>query len=251
MLVYICSTFLLYNLYIFLENRKNNIISDSQSNNNQSNETKDTSIFSVKYIIVNKIKSYVLGVLTIPSLYLIYPILYNIKVNSTFLNIMGAIYASTDMSALFYNKKCHKSTYIHHIIVQLLYYYCYINSFDMDYGLNKFISIYCIFSTSAYIVNYRLAIRTVNNYVDEYEQVINDLSFVIYFTTSILNWLIQIYLLTLAEIEINFIEKTIFVLILGMIVNDDIFLMQYLYKNMDMLNNIKKLINHIKYKRVM
>ena len=243
MLVYICSSLLFYNLYNFLEN---NIIYNKILDNTLSDKD-NKSVVSNKYIIVNKVKSYILGLMTIPSLCLLYPILYNIEVNKNIFNIMGAVYASTDMAAMIYNKKCHRSTWIHHIIVQFLYYYCYINNFDMYYGLSKLICMYCIFSISAYIVNYRLAIRTNKCY---YEQMINDVAFIIYFTTSILNWIIQIYLLMIDDINIIFIEKMLFILLLLMIINDDIFLMRYLYKNMDLVNNLKKLINHIKYKRV-
>lgn len=225
MLFYIISTITLFLLYNFVE--LNYFI-----------QKKTKEIVSSKYIIVNKTKSCVLLFLTPLSFYYGVVFIGNFEIkNKLILDFIGGLYSSTDMSAMLYNRNTHISTWIHHIIVQLLYYYCYLNNYEMDYSLCRPICTYCCFSSMAYLVNYRLAIRFKNN---EYEQIINDISFVIYTITSLINWLIQIYFL-LGGVKINISERIVYIIILGCIINDDIYLMKFLYKtiNLELYKNIE------------
>ena len=176
------------------------------------------------YIIVNKTKSYILCALTPLAYYYAMIFLYDFDShNKIILYFIGGVYAATDLSAMFYNTKCHTSTWIHHIIVQMLYLYCYFNNYDMETTLCKPICVYCCFSSMSYIVNYRLAIRYNNH---RYEQIINDVSLVIYFVTCAINWYCQ--LCYIQTHNISFYEKLIYVVVLLFIINDDIYLMRYL-----------------------
>ena len=246
MIVYISSTIFLYLFYKCYEYKNKNY-----------NYTKLNNIVSDRYIIVNKTKSYILGALTPLAYYYAMIFLYNFDShNKIILDFIGGVYAATDLSAMFYNRQCHMSTWIHHIIVQLLYLYCYLNNYDMETSLCKPICVYCCFSSMAYIVNYRVAIRYSNH---RYEQIINDISFVIYFVTCAINWYCQ--LCYIQTHNISFYEKIIYVVVLLLIINDDIYLMRYLkstfkintYELIDLKNymnsNNKISIEFNKYKK--
>ena len=219
MLFYILATIFLFFFYNFIELF-------------YFEEKKTNEIVSSKYIIVNKTKSYVLLFLTPLSLY--YSVIFignfNIK-NKTILDFIGGVYSSTDMSAMLYNRNTHMSTLVHHIIVQVLYYYCYYNNYEMKYSLCRPICSYCCFSSMAYLVNYRLTIRFKNH---PYEQVINDISFIIYSITSLVNWVIQIYFV-FGGVKLYLIEQIAYLVVLCCIINDDIFLMKFLYKTINIV----------------
>ena len=81
---------------------------------------KETDILTVKYRIVNFVKSALLGVLCVPTFYLLNSVLfYPDTVNYYQVSVFAALYASVDMAALVYNSKNHISTNVHHITVQL------------------------------------------------------------------------------------------------------------------------------------
>ena len=221
MLIYTLSSISLYYLYYYIDN--NNIF-----NKNNKNHKNNKSILTNEYIIVNKSKAYILAFLSPLSILYIYRILNGLPITNFYLsNFIGSVYASTDMSAMFYNNKTHISTWMHHITVQMLYLYCYLNNFDMYTSLSKPICVYCCFSSLAYLVNYRLSIRDSTNSTN-IELTLNNVSFIIYFITCIVNWVLQInYLLDTENIYRNY-EKYIYFFILVMIIHDDIYLMKYL-----------------------
>ncbi len=190
---------------------------------------RNNKIMSVRYVQVNYMKSLFLMLASPTVLYTIYCICMLSTVPYTSSVIMGGLYAALDMSALVYNPVCHTSTYIHHVSVQFLYYYCVYYNWAF-YSLASTISLYACFSTLSYLVNYRLSIRESNN---KYEQIVNDTSFVIYCANSILNWIVQIYFIILyfPVFVDHWSFKTLYILSIFMIINDDIFLMKYLYKN--------------------
>ena len=189
----------------------------------------ENKILSIRYIQVNYLKSLCLMFCSPVVLYSIYTIFYFEYIPYFFIVIMGAIYSSLDMSAIFYNPVCHRSTLIHHISVQFLYFYCvYFNW--LFYSLASLITLYACFSTLSYLVNFRLSIRESKN---PYEQIINDLSLCIYGSNSILNWLVQIYYIVyyFSLFNDHIIFKIFYIFNVMMIIYDDIFLMKYLYKN--------------------
>jgi hypothetical protein len=189
----------------------------------------ENKIMSVRYIQVNYMKALFLMVGSPCVLYMIYSIFLLSNVPYILAVIMGGLYAALDMSALVYNPVCHRSTFIHHVSVQLLYLYCVLYNWEF-YSLASTIVLYASFSTLSYLVNYRLSIRESNN---KYEQLVNDCSLLIYFINSILNWIVQIYFIMVyfPLFVDHWSFKGLYILFVFMIINDDIFLMKYLYKN--------------------
>jgi hypothetical protein len=193
-----------------------------------------TEIVTKKYRIVNSVKSVALAGLCFPGTTFLYNMVYfptNILWDE--LNMLGAVYAATDISALLYNRKCHTSTIIHHIVVQLFYFYCYFMEFNMKYGVVRGIGIYCVLSSYAFLVNGRLALRFISN--KQLEYYVNDTSLYIYITSCVINWIIQSYILLTSSVggmdmEIHIVERLVYMIALGMTINDDIFLINFLRK---------------------
>ena len=188
---------------------------------------REEGILTRKYRVVNVAKSGLLGLLTIPTVDLLYKVIFNPEtVNYYQVSLFAALYAGIDMAALIYNSKNHISTNIHHTVVQILYFYIYYYDFAMI-NLVRPIVTYACFSVFAYLVNGRLSIRNLNM---KYESGINDLSLIIYINTSIFNWIAQIYLVFLDTPEMPFLYiKMLYTILVLIIVSDDIFLMKYLY----------------------
>lgn len=187
-----------------------------------------TAIVTRKYRICNSVKSVALAGLCIPGTKYLYDLtFYPEMVSASTLNIIGAIYTSTDAAALIYNPNCHTSTLVHHVVVQLFYYYCYWMNFDMFNGAARGIGVYCILSSYAYLVNMRLAIRF-TSYKD-IEYAVNEASIFIYIASCMINWIIQSYFL-LGGLNMMMIERIIYLGTLGMTINDDIFLIAFLRK---------------------
>ena len=201
---------------------------NDKNNNSKINNSKND-ILSVRYTQVNYLKSFILMLTSPFVLYTIYCIFYYHYISYSFIVILGSIYAATDMSAIVYNPVCHRSTLIHHISVQILYFYCVYYNW-VFYSLASCITLYACFSTLSYLVNFRLSIRESNN---PYERIINDLSLCVYSTNSIVNWVVQLYFIIYYFHHFNdhIFFKTIYILLLLMIIYDDIFLIKYLYKN--------------------
>lgn len=187
-----------------------------------------SSIVTKEYRIVNTVKAVTLCVISPSATFILYQTLTpGIEPNINLLYIFGATYASLDMSALAYNPNSHMSTTIHHILVQCLYAYCYWVKFNLN-TLAKGISVYAVFSCYAYMVNYRLAIRFMNH---KYENCINIMSLIIYCLACLSNWSIQLYLVFMDMPESYIIEKVIYMALIAMIMNDDVFLMKFLAKS--------------------
>lgn len=217
MIFYIGSSLLLYITYVSIDHYfPSHYIPESSA------------IVTRKYRIVNSVKSGVLMGLCVPGTQFIYNLLFYPELNQiTILNTIGALYAATDLSALLYNPKCHNSTIFHHIIVQLFYYYCYLSNFNMYHGASRGIGIYCVISSYAFIVNFRLAIRCLR--CKQFEFYINEIALFTYIAASVVNWITQIYLLC-GGLNMLLIERIIYALTLGTTINDDLFLIKFLRK---------------------
>lgn len=216
MYVYLASSLLFYLSYLGLDNYLPEYFPDS------------TSIVTRKYRIANSVKSVALGVLCIPGTEFLYNLVFNPELNFYFtLNLIGAVYASTDAAALVYNTNCHTSTIIHHIVVQFFYFYSYYLNFNMNYGVVRGIAIYCILSSYAYLVNGRLALRFSSQ--PKLEYYVNEVSLYIYITSCVINWITQSYII-MGGFEMNMIERVLYMTTLGMTINDDIFLITFLRK---------------------
>ena len=219
MYIYASATLFFYLSYLGLDKYFPEYFPDS---------SKESRLVTREYRIVNFVKASALAGLSIPGtkfLYLLtfYPELLSISS----MNYIGAIYVATDLSAIVYNPRCHKSTLIHHIVVQFFYYYCYYYNFTMENEIVKGIGIYCILSAYAGIVNMRLALRCPSEQYKALEGYVNEASIFIYITVSVINWIVQSYLI-IGAVYIGIIQRLLYAGTLAMTINDDLFLIKYL-----------------------
>jgi hypothetical protein len=216
MLTYLASSVFFYFTYYGLDEYASDYFPES------------TKIVTKKYRICNTVKSGTLALLCIPGTQFLYQLaFYPELVTPDTLNLIGAVYTATDAAALVYNPNCHQSTLIHHVVVQLFYYYCWFMNFDMDQGAARGIGIYCILSSYAYLVNGRLALRFTPN--KQLEHIVNEMSIFIYITSCVINWITQTYLV-FGGLSMHILERIIYLGALGMTINDDIFLIAFLRK---------------------
>ena len=180
-------------------------------------------VLTPKYRAVNIAKSFVLLLCSVPCVYVMFDIVYLGTVPVEMTHIAGAIYASLDMSALIYNPYNHISTNVHHVVVQIMYYYCLYHNWDSS-TLSKPIVVYASFSAWAYLVNGRLAIRQIkmNSLL---RTMIALVALVVYTLCCLSNWSFQIYLL----LNNSYDYTVLYITCLSFIIYDDIKLLQYLY----------------------
>ena len=212
------------------------------------NEKNNNDVLNPFYRIVNTVKSVNLMFFTLPAFYILLDY-ENYDTYKNYINILAAIYSSLDLSAMFFNRNSHISTMVHHTLVQILYYYGLYQDWNQD-SIAYLIYIYACYSSAAYLVNGRLAIRQF--YINENtEYMINDLSLVCYVIAALLNWTTQIYYLMFYTFYDHIAIKIAYVCVVFMIIYDDIFLMKYLYKNtkfipkQDDIEEFKKKIKHL------
>lgn len=161
--------------------------------------------------------------------YLVFIFVYNFFFDNyasyNLLKNIGAIYVLLDIIALFVVKNMQLNTKIHHIVVQFLYLICFYYNFDLVYPIVSGIVVYTFFSSCSGIVNYFIALR-VYNVKDEYMIKLSKISYCIYGISCFINWLFQLYFITVMNINMSIIYG----LLLLMIINDDIILIKYLIK---------------------
>ena len=219
MYVYIFASTCFYLSYLGLENYLPDHFPDS---------SKESKLVTREYRIVNFVKAVALAGLSVPGTFFLYNLTFEPELLSpTTLNYIGAIYVATDLSAIVYNPNCHKSTLIHHLVVQLFYYYCYLWNFTMQNEVVKGIGIYCILSAYAGVVNLRLALRCPSEQYKALEYNVNEVSIFVYITVSVINWIIQSYLI-LSAVYIGILPRIVYTGTLAMTINDDLFLIKYL-----------------------
>ena len=222
--IYNFLTFTLFKIYKLLSNTNLYILNDKRINKS--------------YRIVNFTKSICLGLASPYAFYLLYCIINAIKYNIYILYFVSSLYAALDASALLYNEKMHITTTIHHIVVQIFYYYGTYIDWNVN-SLSNLILIYAIFSSFAYLVNMRLAIRK-SDISNTAISIVNDISLLIYFISCFFNWSFQIFY----TFKTNFTESNylviLYLLFIGLIGFDDIKLIKYLYSKSNYLKKIIK-----------
>lgn len=210
-----------YNLYTYLEQFDFDIFKNSN--------------LEKSYRIVNITKSVFLGLSSPYAMYLFYCILFRLPFNINILYFISSLYASLDMSAMIYNPHAHISTTIHHTLVQVFYLYGVYVNWNVN-SISNLILIYAIFSTFAYLVNFRLGIRQ-SEIRPFLVNLVNDCALIIYLLTCIANWSLQTYFL----LTTDFIERTIYVILYSTLILciavDDVKLIKYLYHQSDLLQN--------------
>lgn len=222
--IYYVSEYLLWNFVLYISYKPTHNLMDRYI----SNYREITPIHKKKYVVSNLLKGLVLGInshLGINFLYNYYK--YNIWDLET-IKMFGAIYAALDMVSMFKVEKMQTNTTIHHIMVQLLYFYgLLVNNFDKT-TLSNPIVIYAIYSGLAFFVNIYLSLRI---FIDDdiFLKVLKRISFIIYLCCCCQNWSYQLFFL-LAYRDINIIKKIVYSMIIATIMYDDLVLMKYLKK---------------------
>ena len=219
MYIYTASTLFFYLSYLGLDKYFPEYFPDS---------SKESRLVTREYRIVNFVKGAALAGLSIPGTNFLYLLtFYPELLSAGMMNSIGAVYVATDLSAIAYNPSCHRSTLIHHIVVQFFYYYCYYCNFNIENEIVRGIGIYCILSAYAGIVNMRLALRCPSEKYKALEGYVNEVSIFIYITVSVINWIVQSYLI-LSAVYIGMLQRLLYTGTLAMTVNDDLFLIKYL-----------------------
>jgi hypothetical protein len=205
-------SFLLYHFYHYTEKK----FSQETSFNSLSTNHKT-------YVVANVVKGSVLFYLCFVTLSVLPFIFEKTWTNEQVRTIknLGAIYTSLDFSALSYNKKMAGSTIVHHICVVLFFLISYIDSFSIN-SITRLIMFYAIFSSTAFYVNFLLGLR----YCFTICAFFYRLSFLVFFTTTMMNWFIQ--LLYISVIPYPKIYLLFYIGLLCFIAHDDVILLQWL-----------------------
>lgn len=178
------------------------------------------------YVLSNLIKSGLLFVYTPSALYILYDTMYNDNWNNLKIKNMGSLYAIPDFVSLFMVKNMNISTKIHHTLVVIFYLSNLMNDYNKE-NIFRPLTVYAIFSTLAYSVNFTLAIRFFKN--KNIKKILTPLSFYIYLTCCIINWLWNIYYIQKLLYINNHFTIYIYMLFISFIVWDDIILLKWLH----------------------
>lgn len=178
-----------------------------------------------QYITKNIVKSFNLGALTlfsIPSI--IYPAFFYNSWNNTVMQICGLFYSSNDFIALIYVDRLSPTTKNHHKVTLFLSFL----SLGIDYNtstLGRMLFVYTLASSSAFVVNYYLGIRFLEDKEKTSETRI--LARNIYGISLFLNWGWHIYWSTNYYYLLG-PQHFIYFLVLFWIIKDDIILFKWL-----------------------
>lgn len=191
-----------------------------------------------EYILTNIIKSQVL--LVISGLFLgnVYNESFDIltvKHNSNnylFWKNIAALYACTDFIGLIRNGKMEMSTVIHHYCVLITYFIISILDLRTE-SVFKAAMMYGAFSSLAFLVNLYLGIRFLAEENNKTVLVIKKLSAVSYVVACGFNWTWQVYymrVLYLNSINVYgiIVPFTVYTILLGAWISDDLKLMRFL-----------------------
>ena len=181
--------------------------------------------YKKKYIVKNIFKSVLLFFLflltTIP---IIDGFIFNNWSCLSF-HIIGSFYMAVDLGAIIYVRGLPRTTIIHHTSVTIMG----LLNIMLDYNVNGYYRsflLYGYFSCIPFLVNFYLGSR----YIIQDEQIKKKIayySFITYTLSLILNILCEIVLFYNVPFNYTII---IYLVILGMIFNDDIVLITFLYK---------------------
>lgn len=205
-------SFLLYNFYHYTEK-------------SFSQETLFNSLSPIRktYVVSNVVKGGVLFYLCFLTISIL-PFIFEKNWTKEQINIiknLGAIYTSLDISALSYNQKMGTSTIIHHLCVVAFFFISYFDSFSIN-SITRLIMFYAIFSSTAFYVNFLLGLRFCFNICTFFYR----LSFLIFFTTTMINWLIQLFYISI--IPYPKISLLFYIGLLLFIAHDDVILLHWL-----------------------
>ncbi len=185
------------------------------------------------YSVSNILKSVHLSIITLPAADILYQTMYLDVWNNNYIKNVGILYAIPDCVSLLMVNKMDRTTKIHHWIVCCFNVVSIYNDYEQE-NIVRCMIIYACFSCFAYIVNFLLGIRYINNN----KTLIKNLSAVAFYVYSLccfINWCWHIkYFNTLIYKCDNIVCRiTIptYYLMISALAFDDIKLNKWLYKN--------------------
>ena len=189
------------------------------------------------YVLKNITKSIVLFIITFYSIDTILIPAYHNNWNNQYSYIFGSAYVSNDLIGLLLVPKLPFSTKMHHIITTSLLFYSYSIDFRED-NVGRWMFIYTLMSTYSFLVNTYLGLRHIRtkevsklNFIIDHIRV---LAFYIYLIVCVINWVIHLYLMIHKIYNYEFtISYLMYGLLLSPIINDDLILLNWLYKNVN------------------
>lgn len=179
------------------------------------------------YIISNIIKSLLLCYLCITYNDIIYTIFYTEQLDNLIYKKITISYAVTDFCSLLIVKNMKISTILHHIIVVLFSFIIMYTTIKPNSIFHSII-IYGLYSSLSYLVNLYLGLRFIINKKIQY--ILCTTSLIIYSIVCIFNWKYQLEFI-FNNIFIHFYNIIIYCIVLAFLVNDDLILLQFLFKN--------------------
>lgn len=202
------------------------------------------------YVVANMFKAVFLGLLAVSTKYWIgvYKCNYEDDCQLIELKRSMALYETTDVVALFMVPKLPRSTVIHHVTTTALSFLV----FSLDLGVKglggpltpaKMCVLYGAFSTIPFLVNAYLALRVVYPN-SKLVKALCHLSLGTYVVCCALNWSVHLLWVLgfLGEREFSFYSIAYMVLIM-FIVQDDVILMKWLYRQSSPMAQDKKKTN--------
>jgi len=186
------------------------------------------------YILKNLIKSFVLCIISVTSIYDIFiPMYYDIWDNNV-INKYGSMYVANDFLSLLIIPKLPKTTKFHHITTTILLFFSFSIDFKED-NVGRWIFVYCCLSSYSFLVNTYLGIRHLLDKNEVFIRFVDDLRIVAYYLYLVccaINWSLHLYLFISRAYNFN-LDYThfIYMALLYPIINDDLILLSWLKKN--------------------
>lgn len=180
------------------------------------------------YAIKNISKSFILCILTSYCFPMFIKIMSYDEWPSQLMIILGNVYVSTDVTALFFVPELPTNTKIHHTVVLILGIINTFANYQID-GIHRATTYLTFFSMIPYIVNTRLGVRFIEISVLNKKR-ISYASAAVYTLSIICNFIIQNYYIFLKS-NINLVSRILYFIVYYLIFNDDILLLNYLIRS--------------------
>ena len=183
------------------------------------------------YILKNIIKSFSLAYLCLFKVSSIIYDAYLDKWENIILNNFASIYVSNDIMGLLILPKLPTSTKLHHITTTIMLFYSYTIDFNHD-NVGRLLFILIIFSSLSFIVNFYLGVRYLRNnnkLFNDWLNLIRLSAFYIYMVCCIINWSIQVIILTIKFLNFKLTwPYYVYIILLIPVIYDDIVLLKWL-----------------------
>jgi hypothetical protein len=189
------------------------------------------------YRAVNGVKGVTLALGSIPGLGLVIDVIFGTSMCWHIVPHGSTVYAALDMAAILVLDHMHRTTTIHHFIVQVLHAYMASTGFAQE-GLCLPIVVFACFSCIAFLANIRLALRglpqnTVNRRALNY--FVTEKGYFVYLATCSINLVVQIYLVFKLWPNTPFVAMSIYLGAAYMVFTDDLALINWMHNRYEAL----------------